>query len=118
MHAVGRRAVDAKAAVIVPLHAQGIHDRQRVAGAAAVAIRRHNRNFVARPQLIAQAAQARRLATVVVRKQDFHEGKTTKFREFTGYDSAHHGIEPSSRRERRSRSEEPTYELQSLMRIS
>src|SRR3546814_1464877 len=54
--------------------------------------------------LIAQAAQARRLATVVVRKQDFHEGKTTKFREFTGYDSAHHGIEPSSRRERRSQS--------------
>ena len=38
-HAIGRRAVDAPSAVLVPLHPQRIVDGQRIAGTAAVAIR-------------------------------------------------------------------------------
>ena len=70
VHAVGRRAVDVVEVVVDALDSQRRLERQRVARAAAVTVRRDDDDLGERRQMLGERAQAACLIAVVVGKED------------------------------------------------
>ena len=73
MHAVGRRAIDEVEAVGRAAQAQRPVERQRIAGAAAVALGRDDGDVGDRRQRLGERLDARGEIAVVVAQQDAHD---------------------------------------------
>ena len=70
VHAIGRRAVDVIEVVLDALDAQRRFERQRVAGAAAIAVGRHDDDVGDGREMPRERAQAARLIPVVIGKEN------------------------------------------------